>query len=96
MKYNQIQLHTTMLIKNYEIRLTSKSYMPSNIIIQIALIEIRIIQNKWENIDHLINKNSKSTNISSLRVDKEVIVESASMSNLFNEYFTNIGSTLSG
>ena len=50
----------------------------------------------WKNINHLINKKSKSTNISSLQVDDEVIVESSSMSNLFNEYFTNIKSTLLG
>ena len=49
----------------------------------------------WKNINHLINKKSKSTNISSLQIDDQVVIESSSMSNLFNEYFTDIGPTLS-
>ena len=49
----------------------------------------------WKNINHLINKKSKSTNILSLQIDDQVVIESSSMSNLFNEYFTDIGPTLS-
>jgi hypothetical protein len=49
----------------------------------------------WKNINHLINKKSKSTNISSLQIDDQVVIECSSMSNLFNEYFTDIGPTLS-
>jgi hypothetical protein len=49
----------------------------------------------WKNINHLINKKSKSTNISSLQIDDQVIIESWSMSSIFNENFTDIGPTLS-
>ena len=49
----------------------------------------------WKNTNHLINKKSKSTNISSLQIDDQVVIESSSMSNQFNEYFTDIGPTLS-
>ena len=49
----------------------------------------------WKNINHLINKESKSTNISLLQMDDQIVVESVSMSNLFNEYFTDIGQLLS-
>ena len=31
----------------------------------------------WKNINHLINKKSKSTNISSLQIDDQVVIESS-------------------
>ena len=44
----------------------------------------------WKNTNHLINKKSKSTNISSLQIDDQVVIESSSMSNQFNEYLPTL------
>ena len=49
----------------------------------------------WKNINHLINKKSKSSNISSLQIEDQAVVENSSIANLFKEYFTDIGPTLS-
>ena len=49
----------------------------------------------WKHINQLVNKNSRSTNISVLQIDEQVITESETIADLFNEYFTDIGPNLS-
>jgi hypothetical protein len=39
----------------------------------------------------MINKKSKSSNISSLQIEDQAVVENSRIANLFNEYFTDIG-----
>jgi hypothetical protein len=46
----QTQLHATMLIKVFAVRLTKKLYMQSEIITQTVLTETEIIQSKCENL----------------------------------------------
>ena len=49
----------------------------------------------WKNINHLINKRTKSSNIPSLEINEQVFVEDSNIANLFNDYFADIGSSLS-
>jgi hypothetical protein len=49
----------------------------------------------WKHINQLVNKNSRSTNISVLQIDEQVITENETIADLFNEYFTDIGPNLS-
>ncbi|CAB4035040.1 Hypothetical predicted protein, partial [Paramuricea clavata] len=49
----------------------------------------------WKHINQLVNKNSRSTNISVLHIDEQVITENETIADLFNEYFTDIGPNLS-
>ena len=49
----------------------------------------------WKHINQLFNKNSRSTNISVLQIDEQVITENETIVDLFNEYFTDIGPNLS-
>ncbi len=53
------------------------------------------VKQMWKSINHLINKKPKSSCISSLQIDDQIVIENSSISNLFNEYFTDIGPTLS-
>ena len=46
-------------------------------------------------INYSVNKNSKSTNISALQIDEQVVTENETIAELFNEYFTEIGPKLS-
>ena len=83
--FKQIELHAIMLAKAYETRLIYTDCIDRH---------KNNTKQKWKNVNHLRNKESKSTNISSLQTDDQ-IVESLSMSNLFNEYFIDTGQTLS-
>ena len=49
----------------------------------------------WNTINKLINKRSKTTNISSLVVDEECLTLSSEIADSMNGYFCNIGSKLS-
>jgi hypothetical protein len=49
----------------------------------------------WKPINQLVNKNSRSTNISVLQIDEQVVTENETIGDLFNEYFTDIGPNLS-
>ena len=49
----------------------------------------------WNTINKLINKRSKTTNISSLMVDEECLTKSSEIADSTNDYFCNIGSKLS-
>ncbi|CAB4008485.1 Hypothetical predicted protein [Paramuricea clavata] len=49
----------------------------------------------WKHINQIVNKNSRSTNISVLQIDEQVITENETIADLFNEYFTDIGPNLS-
>ena len=49
----------------------------------------------WKNINHLINKRPKSSNIPALEINEQVFVEDSNIANLFNDYFADIGSSLS-
>ena len=49
----------------------------------------------WKNINHLINKRPKSSNIPALEINEQVFVEDSNIANLFNDYFADIGSILS-
>ena len=49
----------------------------------------------WNTINKLINKRSKTTNISSLMVDEECLTKSSEIADSMNDYFCNIGSKLS-
>ena len=40
----------------------------------------------WKHINQLVNKNSRSTNISVLQIDEQVITENETIADLFNEY----------
>jgi hypothetical protein len=39
----------------------------------------------WKHINQLVNKNSRSTNISVLQIDEQVITENETIADLFNE-----------
>ena len=49
----------------------------------------------WNTINKLINKRSKTTNISSLVVDEKCLTKSSEIADSMNNYFCNIGSKLS-
>ena len=49
----------------------------------------------WSTINRLINKRSKTTNISSLVVDEECLTKSCEIADSMNEYFCTIGDKLS-
>ena len=49
----------------------------------------------WNTINKLINKRSKTTNISSLVVDEACLTNSSEIADSMNDYFCNIGSKLS-
>ena len=48
----------------------------------------------WKTINNLTNKNSKSTNISEINVDGQVINEPREIEDTFNTFFSHIGSQL--
>ena len=53
------------------------------------------IKETWATINKLINKRSKTTNITSLRVDEEMITKPDLIAESMNEYFCNVGEQLS-
>ena len=53
------------------------------------------IKETWTTINKLINKRSKTTNITSLRVDDETITKPDLIAESMNEYFCNVGEQLS-
>ncbi len=51
-------------------------------------------QEMWKTINKLVNKKSKTTVISEIKTDNRSITDSKEMTNVFNDYFCNIGSDL--
>ena len=49
------------------------------------------IKETWTTIDKLINERSKTTNITSLRVDEEMITKPDLIAESMNKYFCNVG-----
>ena len=52
------------------------------------------IKNTWKTINNVLNKKSKTTNISSINVDGKHISTSADMAESMNDFFCTIGETL--
>ena len=49
----------------------------------------------WKHINQLVNKSPKSTNVSAIQIDEQVVTKNETIAELFNEYFTDIGPKLS-
>ena len=49
----------------------------------------------WKTINQLVNKRSKTTNISSLQEDNKILTSSDEIAESMNQYFCNIGQKLS-
>ena len=52
------------------------------------------LKETWATINKLVNKRSKTTNLSSLTVDGGSVTDSVSIANSMNEFFCNVGSEL--
>ena len=53
------------------------------------------LKETWASINKLVNKRSKTTNITALEVDGQTIDDPVGMANSMNEFFSNIGVKLS-
>ena len=49
----------------------------------------------WKHLNCLLNRKSKRTGVQPIKTDEGDVVESQTIAELFNEYFSNIGPTLS-
>jgi hypothetical protein len=49
----------------------------------------------WKHLNCLLNRKSKRTGVQAIKTDEGDVVESQTIAELFNEYFSNIGPTLS-
>ena len=49
----------------------------------------------WKHLNCLLNRKSKRTGVQAIKTDEGDVVESQKIAELFNEYFSNIGPTLS-
>ena len=52
------------------------------------------LKETWATINKLVNNRSKTTNISSLTVDRSSVTDSVGIANSMNEFFCNVGSEL--
>ena len=48
----------------------------------------------WNTINKLLNKKSKTTNVTELTINNESVIDKQEIANNFNEYFSNIGAKL--
>ena len=56
---------------------------------------MQIIANSWQAINELLNKKPKSTQVTQLNVDDQVITGDRNIADCFNQYFSSIGCKLS-
>ena len=49
----------------------------------------------WRNINQMINKSSKTTNVTSVKFNENIATDSGDMAEIFNNYFTKVGIDLS-
>ena len=54
------------------------------------------LKNTWKTINNVLNKKSKTTNISSISIEGKHISSSAGIAESMNDFFCTIGETLSG
>ena len=49
----------------------------------------------WRNINQIIGKHSKTTNVSSIQVNDSIKTSNRDIAETFNNYFANVGNKLS-
>ncbi len=53
------------------------------------------LEELWRNINQMINKSSKTTNVTSVKFNENIATDSGDMAEIFNNYFTKVGIDLS-